>query len=746
VRPRTLVAALRERRALAHAEAVLLVHDHEPERVELQIAFQERVRAEEERRLPQRHRHEEPGPLLLRRSGREKGVGHPLRRQKLRRRGRVLLRQDRGGSKERGLPPRGRGAHRGRERDHRLPRSDVAEEEAPHRLCRVEIAGDRGERTDLRAGQAEWEREDERPHRRRAGTERRRHQPVAVAAARVLKRNLKPQQFLERQAPARRLRLLRRLGKMDAADRAVERREPQSAPPSLGEHVGHLRKSVERVADPGPDPPLAHPLGQRIAGREARHVELVASLGRLEFGVVEFGPAEDLDRPGEEVALPHAEFVGHVRLVEPDGPQESSGVAQRGDEVGAPAAAPARLQARDDGFDGSFHARLNPGDRGDDTPVAIARGQVVEKVSDRDDPQPLQAAGHLGTDAFQETNGVVEGGHRLDAREAGTSSQSREVLPNSVNNWVNSDLNRSSSHVKASEVIEKSMEFTELRRLVIVALFSDDELAKRFVLKGGNALELVYELVVRGSVDVDLSIDDEFDDLDAISNRVFRSLRKVLGASGFVVFDEFFRPVPVVDGEDLTPWWGGYRLEFKLIESSHPAVLSDSLEKMRINSKTIDERHNRIFRVDVSKHEYCEGKVQAQFGGIVIYVYSEEMCVVEKFRAICQQMPEYGMRNTRPRARDFYDIYTTITKLGIDLALPENLRLFRSIFAAKRVPLKLLALVAATHEFHRPDWDSVRDAAEGEVLAFDFYFDFVVDELKKLESLWDEEPPPILID
>ena len=156
-------------------------------------------------------------------------------------------------------------------------------------------------------------------------------------------------------------------------------------------------------------------------------MELVASLGRLEFGVVEFGPAEDLDRPGEEVALPHAELVGHVRLIEPDGPQEARGVAQRGDDVGAPTATPARLQARDDGLDGGLHARLDSGDRRDDAPVAIARGEVIEEVPDRDDSQPLEAAGHLGTDAFQVANGVVEGGHRLDAREAGASSQSREA-------------------------------------------------------------------------------------------------------------------------------------------------------------------------------------------------------------------------------------------------------------------------------------------------------------------------------
>ncbi len=38
------------------------------------------------------------------------------------------------------------------------------------------------------------------------------------------------------------------------------------------------------------------------------------------------------------------------------------------------------------------------------------------------------------------------------------------------------------------------MDFTEIRRIAITALFSDDMLLDRLVLKGGNALSLVYDL------------------------------------------------------------------------------------------------------------------------------------------------------------------------------------------------------------------------------------------------------------
>ena len=56
------------------------------------------------------------------------------------------------------------------------------------------------------------------------------------------------------------------------------------------------------------------------------------------------------------------------------------------------------------------------------------------------------------------------------------------------------------------------MDFTEIRRTAITALFSDDMLLDRLVLKGGNALSLVYELTSRTSLDLDFSMANAFDD------------------------------------------------------------------------------------------------------------------------------------------------------------------------------------------------------------------------------------------
>jgi hypothetical protein len=41
-------------------------------------------------------------------------------------------------------------------------------------------------------------------------------------------------------------------------------------------------------------------------------------------------------------------------------------------------------------------------------------------------------------------------------------------------------------------------------------------------------------------------------------------------------------------------------------------------------------------------------------------------------------------------------------------------------------------------EFHRPDWAAVVDSTAGPLHDFDFYFDFVVAQAKRLETLWVE--------
>jgi predicted nucleotidyltransferase component of viral defense system len=66
----------------------------------------------------------------------------------------------------------------------------------------------------------------------------------------------------------------------------------------------------------------------------------------------------------------------------------------------------------------------------------------------------------------------------------------------------------------------------EVRRRILIALFSDDELMNALVLKGGNALALVHKIGARASVDMDFSMEEPFSDLDKTQVRIFETLKR----------------------------------------------------------------------------------------------------------------------------------------------------------------------------------------------------------------------------
>ena len=103
-----------------------------------------------------------------------------------------------------------------------------------------------------------------------------------------------------------------------------------------------------------------------------------------------------------------------------------------------------------------------------------------------------------------------------------------------------------------------------IKRRVIVAMFTDDDLMERLVLKGGNALDVVYGLSSRASVDVDLSMDGELEER-VLKERILKALNSTFAEAGYVVFDFKFRSVPLMLSNDLKDFWGGYRVQFKLI-------------------------------------------------------------------------------------------------------------------------------------------------------------------------------------
>lgn len=288
-----------------------------------------------------------------------------------------------------------------------------------------------------------------------------------------------------------------------------------------------------------------------------------------------------------------------------------------------------------------------------------------------------------------------------------------------------------------------------IKRQVVIALFSDDELMQRFVVKGGSALDLAYLYAAgRSSIDVDVSIADDFapDQVEAIGDRVIAKVTAQFLEQGYQVFDASFTPRPSHRGEDLPDFWGGYMLVFKVIARDRYREHSDDPDTLRRLADVVGPRNRRKFKVDISKHEYCELKRPHELDDYRIYVYTPELLIAEKLRAICQQMPAYpyGRGVRKGRARDFYDIHLVSTnEPSIEWGSEEFAAVVRRVFEAKKVPLELLAAIdtADVREFHRDDFVSVQDSVEPDVSleSFDHYFDFVVQRTRELQHALGDE-------
>jgi hypothetical protein len=198
--------------------------------------------------------------------------------------------------------------------------------------------------------------------------------------------------------------------------------------------------------------------------------------------------------------------------------------------------------------------------------------------------------------------------------------------------------------------------------------------------------------------------------------------------------------------DELAAFWGGYLVEFKLISKRRADEVDYDLETMRREAVRLGEGSK--FTVDISRYEYVDDKVEFELDGYRIFVYSPEMIVCEKLRAICQQMPEYAQVIKRnglgnQRARDFVDIEALVRQFDVDLASDRAKHIVTEMFALKRVPLDLLSLISGTRDFHALGFEEVRAAMKPgvQIEPFDYYFDFVVGQCRKLESLWHMKPP-----
>ncbi len=280
------------------------------------------------------------------------------------------------------------------------------------------------------------------------------------------------------------------------------------------------------------------------------------------------------------------------------------------------------------------------------------------------------------------------------------------------------------------------MDVRKIREIVIIAMFADDDLMDILVLKGGNALDIAHGMNLRASIDVDFSISGDFENSEIIKRKIEQSLSERFDSEGYKLFDYKFKQKPSKSKQEIPSFWGGYQVEFKIIEKAKYSQLKQNTSNLRRNAAVISSEQKRSFKIDISKCEYCDFKEELELNDFTIYVYTLPMIVIEKLRALCQQMPEYLLRGKgRARARDVFDIYSIIHEKLVDITTQENQELFKPIFLAKQVPLSLLLQIKEQREFHRLDWVAVEQSVSVTLEPFDFYYDYLEKLIERLKSL-----------
>jgi predicted nucleotidyltransferase component of viral defense system len=275
-----------------------------------------------------------------------------------------------------------------------------------------------------------------------------------------------------------------------------------------------------------------------------------------------------------------------------------------------------------------------------------------------------------------------------------------------------------------------------------MALASEDNLMQRLVLKGGNAIDLAYNRsgnTSRTSFDLDYSIEGDDDDIEDLKTTIENVLSQTFIEKGYIINEFKFESKPhTIKDPIVASFWGGHKIGFKVIkESLHEKYKGDKKAISR-NSIALKDNSSTVFDIEISKYEYTGHKQITDIDELKLYVYSREMIVFEKLRALCQQMPMYSSIvpdfSPRSRARDFYDIFYILDGYNIDMESEENKTILKHVFDAKKVPLDYIKELRNHKSIHADNWNSVTNTVSNttKIEDFDFYFNFVLDKFENI--------------
>ena len=281
----------------------------------------------------------------------------------------------------------------------------------------------------------------------------------------------------------------------------------------------------------------------------------------------------------------------------------------------------------------------------------------------------------------------------------------------------------------------KILDYKEVRKLAIQAIYLNDDLSNILVLKGGNALSIL-ELTRRESYDLDFSLYECTMEAEELEEKFKTAITNFFEENDYKIIKFEFKVKPKKEIAPKLFKWGGYAIEFKFIDIDKYTKITQTTREATVKSAYAQEYVNMTgtndpVLIELSKNEYCEGFNEREFEDITLKIYSPWMIIFEKLRAICQQMDEYALRSTStPRTRDLFEKFTTSKAYVLDRTSEEEIEdlkeLCQNIFKIKEVDMSLLERLEEYKDFHEQSFqkvvDSVLEDERSNLKSFDFYF------------------------
>lgn len=271
-----------------------------------------------------------------------------------------------------------------------------------------------------------------------------------------------------------------------------------------------------------------------------------------------------------------------------------------------------------------------------------------------------------------------------------------------------------------------------IRNTILKAIYSEDELLDTLVLKGGNALRL-HGVTNRESQDLDFSIGEEIRFTEENEGQLLKkTLTSFFSDEGYLVNAFIFKDKPKKRKDVLPPFWGGYSITFSIIDiEKYEEKIEQEDDNLNTYAEPLLDGTKKI-EIDLSFDEYTANKISQKIDDTTIYLYSPLMIVYEKMRASCQQLDEYPLTSSKVRARDLYDIYTTLTNhkfidLKEEVLNSENFYILKKIFELKDVPLDLLLKLDDKKEDLKYDYtENVKPQIpkNEDAVEFEYLFDY----------------------